>query len=88
MNEYPRETVEYQKVNLAVDGVPVTSADGVLLAIAKIDERPESWVAAVLVDDALAVMVSGLEEGRYQVFAQVASPPETPVIKCGAFLVT
>lgn len=82
---YPRETVEFQPVTVAVDGVVVTS--GVAFAVVPYGDRPATFVAPTALNGKIGVMVSGMTPGTYRVWAQVTSVPETPVIDCGVFTV-
>lgn len=86
MNTYPRETVEFQPVAVAVNGVPVTS--GVEFTTAAAGTRPTGWAAPVTLDAQIGVMVEGLAPGTWHVWARITSDPEVPVIDCGAFDVT
>jgi len=84
--EYPRETVEFQPATVTVDEVEVTT--GVKFAIVAEGARPTAWVDPVPVDGRIGVMLTGLTPGLYQVYAQVASTPETPVVLCGSLRIT
>ena len=92
MSSYPRETVEFQPITVAVDGAPVTT--GVAFSVVAEDAlfpdgtRPGAFTAATTLSGRIGVMVAGLAPGTYRVFAQVTSSPETPVIDCGVFTVT
>jgi hypothetical protein len=88
-NLYPRETVEFQPVEVTVDGVAVT--DDVELAILAGATRPAEldWEAPTVLGAAIGVMVNGpvLGPGTYTVWARVTSYPEVPVINCRTFRV-
>lgn len=85
-NTYPRETVEFQPVEVKVDGAVVT--DGVQLALTTGSDRPTDWNDPTVVAGGIGVMVEGLAVGTYHVWAKVTSSPETPVVDCGTFRVT
>lgn len=86
MNEYPRETVEFQPVEVKSNGAEVTI--DVMFAITKDGDRPETWTESETLGSGIGVTVAGLAPGDYRVWAKVSSPPETPVIDCGAFRIT
>ena len=86
MNVYPRESVEFQPVDVKVDGQPVTT--GVQLAVTGSQERPTAWTDPVLVDGRIGVMVQGLAVGYWYVWARITASPETPVVLCGSFQVS
>lgn len=87
VNAYPRESVEFQPVNVTRDGVAVTS--DVFFAIVSDGARPATFTPATVMDGMAGVMVAGLSAGIYRIFAQVtADPSETPIIDCGYFYVT
>ena len=85
-NTYPRESVEFQPVQVKVDGEAVTT--GVELALALGSARPVDWQTPTTLDGKIGVMVTGLDVGTWHVWARVTSAPETPVIDCGYFRVT
>lgn len=81
MNRYPRESVEFQPVEVTLDGEPIT--DGIEVSITTGTARPTVWQDAITVDDKTGFMVEGFAVGRYKVWVRVTSTPETPVIECG-----
>jgi len=83
---YPRESVEFQPVTVTVDGAPVTT--GVQFCITSHGLRPVTWVAPTTLDGKIGVMVTGFTPGLYDVWAQITSSPEFPVIDCGIISVT
>lgn len=85
-NLYPRETVEFQPVEVTVNGTAVTS--NVTFCVAAVGERPSTFGTAVTLSGEIGVMVTGYDPGTYTVWAKVASSPETPVLDCGSFRVT
>lgn len=84
-NAYPRESAEFVPVNVTRDGVPVTT--GVSLAVVTDGFRPETFLAADIVAGKPGLFISALGPGTYRIFAQLAAPPETPVIDCGYFYI-
>lgn len=87
----PRESVEYVRAVVTVDGVEVTA--GVSVAITAATARPSSWTAAVVVDGHAAVLVgpgtgNALAPGTYRVWAKVTDSPEVPVVDCGLVTIT
>lgn len=84
-NLYERESVEFQAVEVKLDGQPVS--DGVSFAIVPDGERPEVFVDAVVYGGKTGVMIQGLDRGTYRIFAKVNSTPEVPVMDCGYFYI-
>jgi hypothetical protein len=82
----PRETVEYIPIAVTVNGVVTTT--GVEFAVVADGSRPSTWSAAVVVEGATHVLVSGLTPGQWRIWARVTAAPETPVIECGYITVT
>ena len=85
-NGYPRETIEFIPVTVTVDGTPVTT--GVMFSITRLHERPTVWVEPIILEDRIGVMTQHQTPGTYLVWAKVSDDPETPVILCGAYVVT
>jgi hypothetical protein len=85
-SDYPRETIEFQPVTVTVDGAAVTT--GVQLCVVPHGARPTGWAAPVTLDGKIGVMVEGLTPGLYDIWAQITSSPEIPVIDCGIISVT
>ncbi len=83
---YPRESVEFQPVPITLDGAPY--AGDFEVAITPYGTRPATWAAAIPVDGAKGIMITGLSAGLYTVWAKVTDTPETPVIECGLVLIT
>ena len=83
---YPRETIEFQPVTVTVDGVAVTT--GVEFCVVSAGARPGTWAAPTTIGGKIGVMITGLAPGMYEVWAQITSNPEIPVIDCGTFSVT
>jgi hypothetical protein len=86
MTGYPRETVEFQGVTVTVNGTVVTT--GVMFCLVPDGARPVTWVTPTTLSGAIGVMVTGLIQGTWRIFAQVTSSPEVPVIDCGTITVT
>lgn len=87
----PRESVEYVRAVVTVDGVEVTA--GVSMAVTAMSARPTSWTAAVVVDGHAALLVGPgtgnvLAAGSYRVWAKVTDSPEVPVVDCGMVTIT
>jgi hypothetical protein len=82
---FQRETIEYQPIVVTANGTAVTS--NVTVAIVELGARPSTWGTAVTLGTAIGVMVNGptLGPGAYEIYAKVASTPETPVVNCGTF---
>ena len=85
-SSYPRETIEFQPITITVDGAPVTT--GVTVAIAANGTRPSEWVTPTTLAGKIGVMLTGLTPGLYNIWAKIASSPETPVIDCGFVTIT
>lgn len=82
----PRESVEFQPVEVRLDGVLVTTAVEFCVTTAR--ARPETWIAPVVLGDAIGVMVDGLDPGTYVVWGRVTDYPEQPVLDCGQIRIT
>ena len=79
-SSYPRETIEWQGVNVTVDTVPVTT--GVTLAIVPAGARPSAFTAPTILGGKIGVMLTGITPGLWDIWATVGGyAPETP---CGA----
>jgi len=86
MSRYERESIEFQPVNVTVDGVAVTS--GVTFAITPNGDRPTTYTPPTTINGTPGVMIQGLTPGLYGIWAKVNSSPETVVIKCGTITIT
>ena len=87
MNIYPRETTEFLRVHVEVDGVEV-AGDTVTFSLVKGENsRPGEFSAATLLDGKVGLMLSGLTPGVYRVYAKVDTAAEQPVVDCGLFRV-
>ena len=84
-NDFPRESVEFQPVTVALNGVSTTS--GVMFCVVKGSARPTTFITPTTLGGKIGVMVTGLTPGTYHVWAQITSNPEIPVIDCGYFTV-
>ena len=85
-SSYPRETIEFQAVTVTVDGAVVTT--GLQLCVVPHASRPTGWAAPTALAGKIGVMVEGLTPGLYDIWAQVTSSPEIPVIDCGIISIT
>jgi len=85
-NSYPRESVEFLPITIAIDGVPVTTGVEVLIGIN--GSRPSEWVTPTTLNGKIGVMIDGLAPGLYNIWAKISSSPETPVIDCGIVSIT
>lgn len=83
---YPRETTEFQPVNVQVDGVEVTT--NLDLTIVPNGQRPSVWAAPYALDGKTGVMITGLAPGLYRIWARVTDNPEVVVIDCGMVVVS
>lgn len=85
-NTFIQESVEFQPIEVKVDGTVVTS--GVEFGVTALGARPPaSWVAPTALSGKIGIMVSGYAVGTWQVWAKVTSAPETPILDCGYFIV-
>ena len=84
-NYYERESVEFQPVEIKLDGQVVL--DGISYAIVPDGERPVTFIDATTLAGKTGVMIQGLERGTYRIYARVVNNPEVPVIDCGYFYV-
>jgi hypothetical protein len=85
VGNYPRETIEFQPIDITVDGAPATAAQYQLTTGSN---RPTgAWTNVTTLGGKVGFLVSGLTAGRYLVWAKLSSAPETPVILVGAFIV-
>lgn len=85
-NAYPRESVEFQPVEVKRDGLLITT--DLEFSIVPDGERPAAFAPAAIVSGNTGVIVSGLDRGTYRIFARVTTAQEIPVIDCGYFYVT
>lgn len=86
MNIYPRETIEFVGISVAIDGAITT--DGIQFALTTFEQRPTDWIDAVILGGKTGVMIDGLEPGVYTPYAKLVNDPETPVLQVDAFQVT
>ena len=85
--EYPRESVEWQPINITVDGTPVLT--GVQVAVVPAGVRPAAWTTPTTLAGKLGVMLTGLTLGLYDIWVQVNGyAPETPVVFAGSVRIT
>ena len=84
-NLYERESVEFQPVEVKLDGLVV--ADGISYAIVPDGERPVDFTDAVVLGGKTGVMIQGLDRGTYRIFAKILNSPEVPIIDCGYFYI-
>ncbi|HEX9089683.1 MAG TPA: hypothetical protein VF867_19485 [Arthrobacter sp.] len=84
-NAYPRESVEFQPVQVTQDGQALTS--GLSFAVVRDGQRPVTFSPATIMGTSTGVMVAGLAAGTYRIYAQLTTGVETPVIDCGYFYV-
>ena len=85
---YPRETYEFQPVEVLVDGASVTA--GVRLSIVKSGARPGAWVSPASLEGKIGFFVGGYGPGEWDVWAQghPLDSPEIPVVYCGSIRIT
>jgi len=88
INNYPRESVEFQPILVTFDGTPITNANEVEVAITSPTARPSTWVQSTSLHGQIGTLISGLSVGTYVVWARVTESPEIPVINCGSFAVS
>lgn len=86
MNNYPRETVEFQPVTVTVNGAAVTT--GVTFADVPSGTRPATFTTPTTLTGRIGVMVQGYPVGVRDIWAKVTANPETPIIYCGSYAVT
>jgi hypothetical protein len=85
VSNYPRETIEFQPIDITVDGQPAVAAQYQLTTG---DARPSgAWTNVTTLGGKVGFLISGLAVGRYLCWAKLSSAPETPVILVGAFIV-
>jgi len=84
-NAYPRESVEFQPVEVTLNGAPVTT--GLALSVVRDGQRPVTFTPAATMDGLTGVMINALAPGTWRVYAQVSNGQETPVIDCGYFYI-
>lgn len=88
INNYPRESVEFQPILITLDGNPVTTAADVEVCITAQNARPSTWIASTSLGGEIGVMIQNLAVGTYLVWARITDSPEIPVINCGPFAVS
>jgi hypothetical protein len=85
VSNYPRETIEFQPIDITVDGQPAVAAQYQLTTGSN---RPSgAWTNVTSLGGKVGFLISGLAVGRYLCWAKLSSAPETPVILVGAFIV-
>lgn len=77
MPEYPRETIEFQRVDITDKGVAVTS--GVQFALSQPGERAGEFSPAVILEGHTGFMISGMAPGTYRVWWKIVGNPQSPV---------
>jgi hypothetical protein len=92
VSNYPRETIEFQPIDITIDGQPAVAAQYQLVASpsAALDylARPAgAWTNVTTLGSKVGFLISGLAVGRWLCWAKLSSAPETPVILVGAFIV-
>ncbi|HAP91098.1 MAG TPA: hypothetical protein DCR15_15865 [Arthrobacter bacterium] len=85
-NAYPRETNDFQPVQVLRDGLVVST--GLSFSIVPDGQRPVTFTTAVIDNGLTGVDVAGLTAGTYRIFAQLVVGSRTPVIDCGYFYIT
>ena len=85
-NAYPRESVEFQPVEVTRDGLTITT--GLEFSIVPDGQRPVTFTPAEMLSGQTGVIVSGLSQGTYRIFARLTTAQEVPVIDCGYFYIT
>ena len=78
---YDRSSVEFQPVNVTRDGVVITT--NITTSITAPNTRPTVWIPTVTLSGKVGFMISGLSSGLYQVWVQINSGAETPVLNAG-----
>lgn len=86
MNVYPRESVEFQPVPIYQNGLLITAA--IAYSVVALGARPGAFTSAITLQGATGFMVTGFAVGTYDVWAQITSAPEIPVLYCGPFQVS
>lgn len=84
----PRESVEYVRIDMSVDGVAVTT--GVEVAITAQGQRPETWHAAADVDGPVVLIgvdPFDLAPGTWTVWGRYTDAPEVPVVRLGVIVI-
>lgn len=84
----PRESVEYVRLSMEVDGVPVTT--GVEVAITAQGQRPETWTTAADVDGPVVLIgvdPYDLAPGSWTVWGRYTDAPEIPVTRLGVLII-
>lgn len=84
-NLYERESVEFQPVDVRLEGQLLT--DAVSFSIVPDGTRPEVFTPSVVYGGKTGVMIQGLARGTYRIFAKILNDPEVPVIDCGYFYI-
>jgi hypothetical protein len=75
----PRESIEFVEVDVTVNGAAVVS--GVQLAVVPSGARPTGWANPTALGGKIGYLTAPVAlAAPYDIWAQVASSPETPVI--------
>lgn len=85
MPSYPRETEEFQPIN--IEG-SVSVFDAVEYALTTGVSRPTDWKPTEELGGKTGFMLRGLSPGTYKVWVRVTAPSEYPVLFCGTVTLT
>lgn len=88
VNMYERESVEFIRVTVTEDGVPVTEGIEVAVTSATSGARPTVWRNADVKDGHIGYLLDGsLNVGHYELWVRASSVPEFVVLWVGTFRV-
>lgn len=93
IDEYPRGTIDFVPfTDLTVNGVPVTTATDVEVAVVGEYDQPglADWTPADTLNSRVGFLLTGPSLGRgvFRVFVRKPDAPTTPVIVAGYFRLT
>lgn len=64
----PRETIEFQTIEILLDGVPVST--GLEVSMAPDGSRPTTWTAMEVRDGKTGFMIQGMAPGEYGIWVR------------------
>jgi hypothetical protein len=85
VNEYLKESLEFQAVPVTLNGVVVTT--GIQYSVVTYGSDPSTFTNASTLSGQTGFYVGSYAPGNWHVYAKITSSPEVPVIDCGDFVI-
>lgn len=86
MNQYPRESVEFQPAPMYKDGI--ITLISIEYSIVGENERPGTYIAATTLAGKTGFLVGSYGVGVHRVWGRITDNPEVPVLDLGTFEIT